>query len=128
MSVFLFTFYLSMLFYKTVFYGRQGANDQTYRLMASDYRCPWRPAIPQASQVHCRPFRVGVGVGGGVGVWSYGILTHLMKQSESCFTADFCEAVASLWLSHVKTLEKAYVQEWTFFICIICTVRIYMNK
>ena len=51
----------------------RGANEQTVRMMVSDYRRPWKPTAPEESEkeeVPCRPFK---------GVWASGTLTHIFS-------------------------------------------------
>lgn len=44
------------------------ANKYMYRLMVNDYRRPWTPAIPEASQAHCLPWGMGRGIGRVMGI------------------------------------------------------------
>lgn len=45
----------------------EGANEQTYRLMISDYRRPLTSATPEASQEHCWLSGYEEEIGAGVG-------------------------------------------------------------
>lgn len=38
---------------------KQGANEQTYCLMVTGYKCPWKLTTPEMSQVHCWPLEEG---------------------------------------------------------------------
>ena len=53
------------------------ANEQSDRLMVSDYRRPWSPPTPEESQV---PFKA---------VWASGTLTHSAKHNASAVSRRF---------------------------------------
>lgn len=51
----------------TYVFFTQRANEQTYRLMVRDYRHPWTPTTPEASQVRYWPFGDKEGMGDWLG-------------------------------------------------------------